>query len=138
VVTALISSIPFLAVIVAAVVAFLGVSPLVTLFISVFGLVTIIESAVVGLAVGGRFADYSEVPRARFVSPNGMMIGMVALAVVVGGTFFAPQLLDRLNLGPWAWGINAAAVAVIGVVVSVLVYRLALTEVKRAYDSAPV
>jgi hypothetical protein len=138
VVTALIPSIPFLAVIVAAVVTFLGVPLLVTLFISVFGLVTIVESAVVGLAVGGRFADYTEVPRARFVTPNGMMVGMIALAIIVGGTFFVPQLLDRLELGPSTWGINAAAVAVIGIVVSILVYRYALTEVKRAYESAPV
>lgn len=138
VLTALIPSIPFLAVIVAAVVAFLGVPPLVTLFISVFGLVTIVESAVVGLAVGGRFADYVEVPRARFVSPSGMMVGMLALALVVGGTYFATQLLDSFDLGPWAWGINTAAVAVIGILVSVLIYRFALSEVRKAYESAPV
>ncbi len=136
-VTALVPSIPFLAVIVVAVILFLGVQPLMTLFITVFGLATIIESAVVGLYFGARFPDYTEVPRARFVSPNGMIVGMIALALVVGGTFFAPQLLGMLNLGPWAWGINAVAVAVIGVVVSVLLYRFAQTEVEKAYESAP-
>ncbi len=138
IVTALAPSIPGLAVIVAAVIVFLGVDPLVTVFITVFGLATIVESAVVGLYFGARFADYTEVPRARFVSPNGVLVGMVALAIVVGGTFFAPQLLGMLNLGELRWVGSTALVIVIGAVASILIFRYAQVEVEKAYESAPI
>ncbi|MCX6649008.1 MAG: hypothetical protein NTV61_06420 [Candidatus Bathyarchaeota archaeon] len=136
--TALTPSVPGLAVIVAAVVLVLGVSPQITLLITVFGLVTIVESAVVGLAIGAHFADYTEVPRARFISPTGMLVGMGALAAVIGVTFGAPQLTGMLNLGGWTWIVNTIIVAVIGVALSALIYRFAVSEVQKAYESAPV
>ncbi|HIH89003.1 TPA: hypothetical protein HA344_07335 [Candidatus Bathyarchaeota archaeon] len=136
--TALIPAIPGLAIIVAAVAFILDLSPLLLAFITVFGLTTIVESAVVGLAVGTHFADYTEVPRARFVSPTGMLVGMVALAAVVGVTYGAPQLLDRLDFGAWRWVINAVAVATMGITLSFLAYRFAVSEVQKAYESAPI
>lgn len=134
---ALIPSVSGLAIIVAVAAIILGLSPALILFVTVFGLVTLIESALVGLAIGARFADYTEVPRARFVTPIGMLVGMGALAVVVGFTYGVPFLLSGLGTGSLGWIINAAAVSVIGAVLCAIVYRLAVSEVRGAFDYAP-
>lgn len=52
----------------------------VTLFAVVF------ECAFVGLAVGSRFPDFTEVPRARFVSQSGVLLGLVIVGACVLGT----------------------------------------------------
>lgn len=137
-VTALVPAVPGLAILVAAVAVFLAPGLPLLAFIAVFGLVTIVESAVVGLATGARFADYTEVPRARFVSPVGMLVGMAALAVVVGVTYGAPNLIGTLNLGGLEWPVNTVVVVAIGIVLTAVIYRLAVSEVRAAYDTAPI
>ena len=53
----------------------------VTLFAALF------ECAFVGLAVGSRFPDFTEVPRARFVDQKGVWLGLFIITVCVGVTF---------------------------------------------------
>ena len=50
----------------------------------------LLECAFVGLAVGSRFPDFTELPRARFVDPIGTLVGMFIVAVCVGITFLPP------------------------------------------------
>jgi hypothetical protein len=57
------------------------ISVAVTLFAALF------ECALVGLAIGSRFPDFAEVPRARFVDQKGVWFGMGAVGGVVGVTF---------------------------------------------------
>jgi hypothetical protein len=54
----------------------------VTLFAAIF------ECAFVGLAVGSRFPDFTEVPRARFVDQKGVWLGLASVGGCVGVTFF--------------------------------------------------
>ena len=136
--TALIPSVIGLPIIVAAAAIILSPGLSLTAFISVFGLVTILESAVVGLATGAHFADYTEVPRARFVSPTGVLIGMGVLAAVVGVTYGACLLIGTLNLGGLEWTVNTVAVALIGAALTALIYGVAVSEVRAACESAPV
>jgi hypothetical protein len=136
--TALTPTLPGLAIIVAAVEIVLRPNPTLLVFVTTFGLVTIVESVLVGLIIGARFPDYTEVPRARFVTPTGILIGMVALAVVVGATFAVPFLLGTLGLGGWELIVDTVAVAIIGTSLTTLIYRLTISETLRAYESAPV
>jgi hypothetical protein len=66
---------------------------IVTLFAVLF------ECAFVGLAVGSRFPDFTEVPRARFVDQKGVWLGMLIIAACVGVTFLPPFLYTLHILG---------------------------------------
>jgi hypothetical protein len=58
----------------------------VTLFAGLF------ECAFVGLALGSRFPDFTEVPRARFIDQKGVWLGMLIIAACIGVTFLPPFL----------------------------------------------
>ncbi|MGD9130265.1 MAG: hypothetical protein PVH73_01665 [Candidatus Bathyarchaeota archaeon] len=62
------------------------IAVIVTLFAGLF------ECAFVGLAVGSRFPDFNEVPRARFIDQKGILLGMLIVAACVGVTFLPPFL----------------------------------------------
>jgi hypothetical protein len=66
---------------------------IVTLFAGLF------ECAFVGLAVGSRFPDFTEVPRARFIDQKGVWLGMLITAACVGVTFLPPFLYSFRILG---------------------------------------
>jgi hypothetical protein len=66
---------------------------IVTLFAGLF------ECAFVGLAVGSRFPDFTEVPRARFIDQKGVWLGMLIIAACVGVTFLPPFLYSFRILG---------------------------------------
>ena len=57
------------------------------------------ECSFVGLAVGSRFPDFTEVPRARFVDQKGVWLGMLIIAACVGVTFLPPFLYSYRILG---------------------------------------
>jgi len=59
---------------------------IVTLFAVLF------ECTFVGLAVGSRFPDFNEVPRARFIEQKGIWLGMLLIAACIGFTFAPPFL----------------------------------------------
>ncbi len=46
----------------------------------------VFEAAMIGLAVGSRFPDFIEVPRARFITRQGALLGILFLVGSVGGT----------------------------------------------------
>jgi hypothetical protein len=126
-----------LLIIVSAATLILGLTPAVTVFIAVFGLVSLLEAATMGLATGAHFADYTEVPRARFITPFGSMIGMGALMLIIGvtyGTFFATGFLE---LGISQEILGTLLVSIVGGIVTYVMYRIAISEVGSAYESAP-
>jgi len=98
---------------------------IVTLFAALF------ECTFVGLAVGSRFPDFTEVPRARFVDQKGVLLGMLLIAVCVGVTFFPPFLysLHILDYFP----IFAAPVlsAVACVLICYASYRATLNSLQK-------
>jgi hypothetical protein len=60
--------------------------------ISILAVPTLLEASLIGLALGARFADFTEVPRARFVERKGAYIGMFVTAGA-GGATISPVLL---------------------------------------------
>ncbi|PVX27620.1 MAG: hypothetical protein CW716_01350 [Candidatus Bathyarchaeum sp.] len=63
----------------------------VTLFAVIF------ECTFVGLALGSRYPDFTEVPRARFVDQKGVWLGMLVIAACVLVTF-APLFLYAFSI----------------------------------------
>jgi hypothetical protein len=134
---ALIPSLVGLLIIVAAATLVLGLNPAMIVFITVFGLVALLEAATTGLATGAHFADYTEVPRARFITPFGSMIGMGVLMLVIGVTYGAFLATGFLKLGLPPELVGTLLVAVVGGIVAYSAYRLAVREVGHAYEAAP-
>jgi len=63
----------------------------VTLFAVLF------ECSFVGLALGSRFPDFNEIPRARFVDQKGVWLGMLLVAVCIGVTIL-PILIYNFRI----------------------------------------
>jgi hypothetical protein len=70
------------------------IAVIVALFAALF------ECAFVGLALGSRFPDFTEVPRARFIDQKGVLLGMILIAVCIGLTFL-PPFLYSLHVLEW-------------------------------------
>jgi len=134
---ALLPSLVGLLIIVAAATLVLGLTSTMIAFITIFGLVALLEAATTGLATGAHFADYTEVPRARFITPFGSMIGMGVLMLVIGVTYGAFLATGFLKLGLPTELVGTLLVAVVGGAVAYGAYRLAIGEVGRAYEAAP-
>lgn len=70
---------------------------LITITVTLFA--GLLECIFVGLAVGSRFPDFTEVPRARFIDQKGVWLGMVIIAVCMVVTFLPPFLYSFHILG---------------------------------------
>jgi len=128
----------FTAVLLAAVIFIVRMGPELLLMISVFVVAVISTAASIGIAIGARFADFTEIPRARFITPIGGFIGIfVAFAAVA--IIYAPiPLIGALGLGSLYELTASTVVAVIGCLIIYSSYRIAVAEVGKVYESAPV
>jgi hypothetical protein len=128
----------FTAVLLAAAMLIVRMSPEVFLMVSVFAVAAISAAASIGLAVGARFADFTEIPRARFITPVGAIIGVLAVFAAEAAIYAPIPLIGSLGLGHLYEFTAAAVVAAVGGPIIYASYRLAVTEVEKVYDSAPV
>jgi len=89
------------------------------------------ECSFVGLAVGSRFPDFTEVPRARFVDQKGVWFGMLIIAACVGVTLLPLLLYSFPFIG--SFPILAAPVlsSIAGVLICYVGYRATLNSLKK-------
>jgi hypothetical protein len=92
----------------------------VTLFAVLF------ECAFVGLALGSRFPDFTEVPRARFVEQKGVWIGMAVMGACVIATIMPLALYSFILSGAFPILVAPAMSAVVCVVVCYASYQVTL------------
>jgi hypothetical protein len=97
----------------------------VTLFAVLF------ECSFVGLAVGSRFPDFTEVPRARFVDQKGVWLGMLIIACCLGVTFLPLFLYVFPVLGSFPLLVAPVLAAIAGVVICYAGYRSALNSLQK-------
>jgi hypothetical protein len=97
----------------------------VTLFAALF------ECAFVGLAVGSRFPDFTELPRARFVDPMGTLLGMFIVAVCVGITFLPPFVYSFHVLGYFPLLVAPLISAIVCILVCYVSYHAILTSLQQ-------
>ena len=98
---------------------------IVTLFAVLF------ECAFVGLAVGSRFPDFTEVPRARFIDPKGVWLGMPIIAACVGVTFLPPFLYTYHILGYFPLLAAPVLSAIAGVLICYASYQATLSSLQK-------
>jgi len=134
----LVTAYAFTAVLLAATMLIVRMSPELFLMVSVFAVAAISAAASIGLAVGARFADFTEIPRARFITPYGALIGVMAAFAAVAAIYAPIPLIGGLGMGSLYEFTAAAVVAAVGGLIIYASYRIAVTEVGKVYDSAPV
>ena len=115
------------------------------LIFSGLGITVVLAEASLGIAVGSRYADFSEGPRPRFVTIAGSIIGSVlgiVLMVIISVSFVAMLLLSVRLAGfstPLAV-VEALPFLVSGLVALILSrigYRLSLGPVRRILREIP-
>mgnify|MGYP007065671333 CR=1 FL=1 len=101
------------------------IAVIVALFAALF------ECAFVGLALGSRFPDFTEVPRARFIDQKGVLLGMLFIAVCIGVTFL-PPFLYSLHILEWFPLLAAPVLSAIACVLICYVgYRATLSSLQE-------
>lgn len=99
--------------------------------ISIIGFVTITEASFLGLMFGTMFPDFTEVPRARFIRPEGSLITMIGSGIVVLlsiAPIFATHYLYSDWLSFWLSGLVSIALMVL---VCWLSYRQAKFKLEK-------
>jgi len=131
---ALLPSLAGFAVIIALYLAFVGGEWVTAFSIGVVGLSLLVEASLLGLAVGSRFPDFRETPRARFFTFEGGILSFIALIPAALLTVAPVYLSDAMNL------LSLPAATVVSLVfasaVSVLSYRVAVSGVERLLRNA--
>ena len=104
------------------------------------GLSVIIAEASLGMAIGSRFADFSEGPRPRFVTITGSIlgsvIGMLAMAAMiapVGIALVLAFLAGRTVSLPLPLTISG----LIGVLIAWIAYKMSINPVGRILEELP-
>ena len=105
----------------------------VMLAVTVAGFAALLEATLVGLAVGARYPDFTEIPRARFVNQQGALLGMALMGATVAATcspiLAHPFFLSRFLSLPMATVVTAAIAAA----TCYLGYRAATLMVQQLY-----
>jgi hypothetical protein len=103
----------------------------VLLAISVALFAIIFECCFVGLAVGSRFPDFSEVPRARFIDQKGVWLGFLIIAACLGVTLM-PLFLYSLEL-LWSFSILIIPIPIIitGIVICYVAYEMTINNIHK-------
>jgi len=97
----------------------------VTLFAVLF------ECAFVGLAVGSRFPDFTEVPRTRFIDQKGVWLGMLIIAACIGVTFLPPFLYSYRILGYFPLLAAPVLSAIACILICYASYRATLSSLQK-------
>ncbi|PVX23509.1 MAG: hypothetical protein CW691_10435 [Candidatus Bathyarchaeum sp.] len=95
----------------------------VTLFAAVF------ECAFVGVALGCRYPDFTEVPRARFIDQKGVWLGMILIAASICVTFL-PLFLYGFSILAFPVIIAAIPAAVAGILICYVSYHSSLNSLQ--------
>jgi hypothetical protein len=90
----------------------------------------ILECSFVGLAIGSRFPDFSEVPRARFIDQKGVWLGFLMIGVCIAITILP---LFLYSLGIWSFSILITPIpsAIVGFSICYFAYHQIIDNVHK-------
>jgi hypothetical protein len=126
-------------------VAIFHMSILDAVLFSGLGLTVVLAESSLGIAVGSRYADFSEGPRPRFVTITGSIIGSILGVIVMGLMVLVFVLTIILSfrligiaalLGP-IQALPLLSSCLVGLILSRIAYRLAIGPVKRILTDIP-
>ncbi len=89
------------------------------------------ECSFVGLALGSRYPDFTEVPRARFVDQKGVWFGMLLIAVCVGVTILPLFVYNFRIFGYFPLFVAPILSAIAAILVCYASYRATLSSLLK-------
>ncbi len=103
----------------------------------VLGFSLVIESTLIGLAIGARFPDFRVVPRSRYITIKGSITGFLAIGGAAIAT--ASPMMFHWVLQIEAFQITTALLSMIAIAGTIcfLAYRFALSSVVRLFREHP-
>ena len=109
------------------------------LIFSVLGLTVVLAESSLGIAIGSRFADFSEGPRPRFISIAGSIIGSVLgiIMMAILSITFILMLLLMVRVVGFSTSLELIealpffATAVIGLILTRICYRFSIGPITR-------
>jgi hypothetical protein len=101
--------------------------------VSVIGFVTLLEASLLGIVFGTRYPDFTEIPRARFITKPGALMGFVLMMLAIVATI-TPILVNQFVLRAML-GLPVATclTLVIASAISFLCYRSASASAEKLY-----
>lgn len=106
--------------------------------VAAVGVSLLLEASLLGVAAGSRFPDFREVPRARFVTFEGTILGMIAIGlaamVTIAPIYMSEVVLSNVLSLPAATAVSLAIASTI----SYLGYRAAVSGIERLFTHATV
>jgi len=107
----------------------------------VVGTCLMVEAGLWGIAVGSKHADFTTVPRSRFISPNGAAIGFFgffAIAIVTllpllfyKGFEFLEEIVPFAYRAAWTLPFWLLASATISIILSIVLLRYARRQISK-------
>jgi hypothetical protein len=115
------------------------------LIFSAVGLTVVLAESSLGIAVGSRYADFSEGPRPRFVSMKGSILGSILGIIIMGVMSIAFVLMLLLSIRVVGLtnslelieALPFLATALVALVFSRIGYKLSIGPVKRVLTEIP-
>ena len=104
------------------------------LAIAILALPTLLEASLIGVWLGSRYADFTEIPRARFIDRRGAYIGILLTGGVAGATVFPALLLPSLLPGILGLTVGIGLSLAIAAAICLLGYRAGLSGVASLRD----
>jgi hypothetical protein len=106
--------------------------------LGILALPTLLEASLIGMSLGSRYPDFTEIPRARFIDRRGAYVGILLTGAAASGTvapslalpYFLPGILG-LAAGVGTGLAIAAGVCILG-------YRAALSGITSLRDGETV
>ncbi|MBW1723625.1 MAG: hypothetical protein JRJ78_16445 [Deltaproteobacteria bacterium] len=101
--------------------------------VSVVGFVTLLEASLMGIVFGTRYPDFTEIPRARFITQQGALLGMAFMVVAIVATI-TPVLVNQFVLRA-VLGLPVATCLTLAIagVISYICYRSASASAEELY-----
>jgi MFS family permease len=105
------------------------------------GLSLAIAETSVGLMIGSRFPDFSEIPRSRFVTFSGGFVGTVA-GLIVGGIVGAPAFIytsvgQIFQSSEYSLAAVTVLTILLGVAFSLVAYKLSVIKISELLEELP-
>lgn len=109
-----------------------------TIAITAVGFSLLVETSFLGLAIGSRYPDFMEVPRARFVTFEGTILGLIAIGLASLVTIAPLYLSDVVLTGVLSLSAATVVSLAIALTISYIGYRAAVSGIERLFLHAAV
>lgn len=105
---------------------------------AILSLILTIEATLIGVAAGAKYPDFRQLPRSRFLTMTGSVIGFIQLGSVMLIISLPVLFFYSIDLGLMGYIITLGSLILDGSVVCFVTYKIALKNTNELLESAQV